>query len=116
MALHDPESSEQDKANALRIGRSKKIQIIDGQRVEIMTGESEDEEDPGLDHEGLPLQNEDGQHYVVLEVIQLPDDGSGTSQGGDVVFVSKSKNKKWVHSRDSRESSSELDKQQVGQN
>jgi len=81
MALHDPESTEQDKANALRIGRSKKIQIIDGQRVEVMTGESEDEEDPDLDHEGLPLQNEDGQHYVVLEVIQLPDDGSGTSQG-----------------------------------
>jgi len=49
--------------------------------VEVLTGESEDEEDPDLDNDGLPMQSEDGQHYVVLEVIQLPDDGSGTSQG-----------------------------------
>ena len=81
MALHDPESSEHAKALAMKIGRQKKIQIIDGQRVEVLTGESEDEEDPDLDNEGLPMQSEDGQHYVVLEVIQLPDDGSGTSQG-----------------------------------
>ena len=81
MALHDPESSEHAKALAMKIGRQKKIQIIDGQRVEVLTGESEDEEDPDLDNEGIPMQSEDGQHYVVLEVIQLPDDGSGTSQG-----------------------------------
>ena len=81
MALHDPESTEQAKAIALKIGRQKKIQVIDGQRVEVLTGESEDEEDPDLEGEGIPMTGDDGQHYVVLEVIQLPDDGSGTSQG-----------------------------------
>lgn len=38
MAVHDPESSLQEKQLALKIGRQKKIQIIDGQRVEVMTG------------------------------------------------------------------------------
>jgi len=80
MALHDPESTAQEKAMALKIGRQKKIQIIDGQRVEVFTGEdSEEEEDP--DMEGIPMQGEDGQHYVVLEVIQLPDDGNGAGHG-----------------------------------
>ena len=82
MALHDPESSAQEKAIALKIGRQKKIQVIDGQRVEVLTGESDEEEDPDLEPgAGLPMQGEDGQHYVVLEVIQLPDDGSGQTQG-----------------------------------
>ena len=27
------------------------------------------------------MQGEDGQHYVVLEVIQLPDDGNGAGHG-----------------------------------
>ena len=82
MALHDPESSAQEKAIALKIGRQKKIQVIDGQRVEVLTGESDEEEDPDLEPgTGLPMQGEDGQHYVVLEVIQLPDDGSGQTQG-----------------------------------
>ena len=36
----------------------------------------------GLGEENvIPVAGEDGQHYVVLEVIQLPDDGSGASQG-----------------------------------
>lgn len=83
MALHDPESTAQEKAMALKIGRQKKIQIIDGQQVEVLTGEdSEDEEDPDL--EGIPMQGEDGQHYVVLEVIQLPDDANGVVQHGVV--------------------------------
>ena len=77
MALHDPESTAQEKAMALKIGRQKKIQVIDGQRVEVMTEESDEEEEM----EGVAMQGEDGQHYVVLEVIQLPDDGNGNSQG-----------------------------------
>lgn len=40
MAVHDPESSLQEKQQALKIGRQKKIQIIDGQRVEVMTGKT----------------------------------------------------------------------------
>ena len=77
MALHDPDSTAQEKAMALKIGRQKKIQVIDGQRVEVMTEGSDDEEDM----EGVAMQGEDGQHYVVLEVIQLPDDGNGNSSG-----------------------------------
>lgn len=38
MAVHDPESAMQERAQALKMGRQKKIQIIDGQRVEVMTG------------------------------------------------------------------------------
>ena len=77
MALHDPDSTAQEKAMALKIGRQKKIQVIDGQRVEVMTEGSDDEEEM----EGVAMQGEDGQHYVVLEVIQLPDDGNGNSPG-----------------------------------
>ena len=33
MALHDPESTAQEKALALKLGRQKKIQIIDGKQV-----------------------------------------------------------------------------------
>ena len=62
---------------ALKIGRQKKIQVIDGQRVEVMTEGSDDEEEM----EGVAMQGDDGQHYVVLEVIQLPDDGNGNSPG-----------------------------------
>ena len=36
MALHDPDSTIQEKAIALKIGRQKKIQIIDGQQVVMM--------------------------------------------------------------------------------
>ena len=67
---------------ALKIGRQKKIQVIDGQRVEVLTGESDEEEDPEMEPgAGLGMTGDDGQHYVVLEVIQLPDDGSGQTQG-----------------------------------
>ena len=34
----------QEKAIALKIGRQKKIQIIDGQQVEVLTGDDEDDE------------------------------------------------------------------------
>jgi len=78
MALHDPDSTIQQKAEALKIGRTKKIQMIDGQQVEVMTGDGEesDEEDEGE----LAVQDADGQHYVVLEVIQLPDGAEGGQQ------------------------------------
>ena len=42
MALHDPESSAQEKALALKIGRQRRVQIIDGQQVEVMDGEEMD--------------------------------------------------------------------------
>lgn len=39
MELHDPDSSAQEKARALKAGRQRKIEIIDGQQVEVLTGE-----------------------------------------------------------------------------
>ncbi|XP_060811112.1 transcriptional repressor CTCFL-like [Bombus pascuorum] len=87
MAVHDPESSIQEKQQALKMGRQKKIQIIDGQRVEVMTGdlatklkdyEEEDEDDV------MAVEGNDGQQYVVLEVIQLADN-QGTDQQMAVV-------------------------------
>ncbi|XP_076649632.1 uncharacterized protein LOC143357203 isoform X3 [Halictus rubicundus] len=84
MAVHDPESSLQEKQQALKMGRQKKIQIIDGQRVEVMTGElacklkgfEEEEED---EEDMMAVEGSDGQQYVVLEVIQLADN-QGTDQ------------------------------------
>ncbi|XP_043678967.1 transcriptional repressor CTCFL isoform X1 [Vespula pensylvanica] len=90
MAVHDPESSLQEKQQALKIGRQKKIQIIDGQRVEVMTGdlasklkgyEEEEEED---EDDMMAVEGSDGQQYVVLEVIQLADN-QGTDQQMAVV-------------------------------
>ena len=84
MDLHDPESTAKEKAIALKVGRQKKIQIIDGQQVEVL-GEEEDEmeeyedEDILLDEsalegeQGTPgnvmaVQTSDGQQqYIVLE-------------------------------------------------
>ena len=37
MALHDPDSSVLEKAAALKYGRQKKIQVIDGQQVKGST-------------------------------------------------------------------------------
>ncbi|PSN37776.1 hypothetical protein C0J52_15857 [Blattella germanica] len=71
MAVHDPESSAQEKALALKLGRQKKIQIIDGQQVEVMAGEEDDEDDDDTDGEMMAVEGQDGQQYVVLEVIQL---------------------------------------------
>jgi len=44
------------------------LQIIDGQQVEVL---SEDEDEDGDETQVLAVEGEDGQQYVVLEVIQL---------------------------------------------
>lgn len=64
MAIHDPESAIHERALALKMGRQKRIQIIDGQQVEVM-------EDEDGHTQVLAVEGEDGQQYVVLEVIQL---------------------------------------------
>lgn len=33
MAIHDPDASAQEKAQALKIGRQKRLQLINGQQV-----------------------------------------------------------------------------------
>lgn len=65
MAVHDPESSTHEKALALKIGRQKKVQFIDGQQVELMT---DDEESTAP---GVVMSDANGQPYVVLEVCLL---------------------------------------------
>ncbi|XP_014290440.1 transcriptional repressor CTCFL [Halyomorpha halys] len=76
MSAHDPESSAAEKALALKLGRQKKVQIIDGQQVEVMPGEDGDEEEEmetDIDGNVVAVEGSDGQQYVVLEVIQLQD-------------------------------------------
>ena len=63
MAIHDPDASAQEKAQALKIGRQKRLQLINGEEVEVYTNEEDDEQ----------LMPVDGNQYVVLEVIQLQD-------------------------------------------
>lgn len=83
MAQHDPDSAIRQEAMALKVGRQKRIQIIDGQKVEVMSDMESDEfegeeddinEDEGGGTEMLSMEGEDGQ-YVVLEVIQVDEDG-----------------------------------------
>ena len=103
----------QEKALALKIGRQKKIQIIDGQHVEVFTGDDEEDEedeeyegmylfiltlfvyifvktfllfnfpadeddlvDPNVEQKMMAVEGQDGQQYVVLEVIQLPENAA----------------------------------------
>lgn len=89
---------------ALKIGRQKKIQIIDGQQVEVLTGDDEEEEEEededdimeededalhtGADQKMMAVEGQDGQQYVVLEVIQLPENsGDAAASGGVSVKV-----------------------------
>lgn len=88
MAVHDPDATTQEKAMALKLGRQKKIQIIDGQQVEVVPEdgdlEEEDEEDENSSQGMMAVEGTDGQQYVVLEVIQLQD-GDGQEQALAVV-------------------------------
>ncbi|XP_059477046.1 transcriptional repressor CTCFL-like [Neocloeon triangulifer] len=92
MAVHDPESSAQEKALALKLGRQKKIQIIDGQQVEVMPTESdeeeEDEDEEDEDGDVMAVEGQDGQQYVVLEVIQLQDGSDAMAVVDENIVVS----------------------------
>ena len=96
MALHDSESTEQEKSMALKVGRQKNIQIIDGQQVDVLTDNEEEPEDyedydellePPDTEESAPVgteveqkmmavEGQDGQQYVVLELFQLPENSA----------------------------------------
>lgn len=100
MAVHDPDSEMHKLSQELKEGRQKRIQIIDGQEVVTHVKaeeETEDEEDESMDMEHeeqvrslrllnhllrtqtnfhvtsqvVAIEGEDGQQYVVLEVIQM---------------------------------------------
>ena len=79
MALHNLNSSAAEKGITQKIGRQMKIQFIDDQQVEEHIVDMEEVEEHVVDvkqveelmvdvKEGIPLMQEDGQHYVVLEV------------------------------------------------
>ncbi|KAK7584077.1 hypothetical protein V9T40_005040 [Parthenolecanium corni] len=88
MCMHDPDSEAIQTQNALKLGRQKKLQIVNGEELKIVPHEDDEEEDEDEDSmkeeledtEEKVMKNElgsqliegaDGQHYVVLEVIQL---------------------------------------------
>ncbi|XP_065200292.1 transcriptional repressor CTCFL-like [Planococcus citri] len=85
MCMHDPDSEAIHTANALKVGRQKKIQVVNGEELKIVSSEEDIiMKDEFIESDAKLLKNElgnqliegaDGQHYVVLEVIQL--------QGGD---------------------------------
>lgn len=89
MAVHDPESSILEKQLALKLGRQKKVQMVDGQQVEVMPGiGSEDEDEDEDESDVMAVEGSDGQQYVVLEVIQLADgevDGSAEIIGESIL-------------------------------
>lgn len=103
MALHDPDSSVREEAMALKMGRRKRIQIIDGQQVEIYQSnddseeeEEEDEDDeeeyleemkPKMESQGkryMNVKDDNGQQYVVLEVLEMQEGEDGPKQ--EVVY------------------------------
>lgn len=82
MCMHDPDSEAIQTANALKLGRQKKIQIVNGEELKVVQTDSEETlfKEEAVEPETRVLKNElgnqviegvDGQHYVVLEVIQL---------------------------------------------
>ncbi|CAL4127788.1 unnamed protein product [Meganyctiphanes norvegica] len=79
MAIHDPDASAQEKAQALKIGRQKRLQLINGQQVEVYTGDCDEDEI-------MAVEGQDGNQYVVLEVIQLQD-GEGHVMMSDGITV-----------------------------
>lgn len=107
MALHDPDSTVREHAMALKVGRKKRIQIINGQQVEEYIGDDDDEEEEeeeeyegeesymeGEDEDSMERDDltesimaaktkkqeaqiaigEDGQRYMVVEVINMEED------------------------------------------
>lgn len=78
LAVHDPESDHHERALALKLGRQRKIKIVDGN---LRTQDSDNDTDimkldlnNELKHgELVTVADGEGQQYVVLEVIQLED-------------------------------------------
>lgn len=93
MSLHDPDSSVREHAMALKVGRKKRVQIVNGQQIEYMGFEDEEEYEGEEDYvdgedetsieqdmptkkETLMAVGEDGQRYMVVEVINMEDENS----------------------------------------
>ncbi|XP_045458607.1 transcriptional repressor CTCF-like [Melitaea cinxia] len=88
LAVHDPESGHHERAYALKIGRQRKIKIID-ENIKMDDSDNETEitkielgNNELKRGELVTVADGEGQQYVVLEVIQLED---GTEQQVAVV-------------------------------
>lgn len=105
MAFHDPDSNLREHAMALKVGRQKRIQVIDGQQVEIYSNIDDEEYEGESDYEeyidgemddsndgttivspkvekgdGIMAIGDDGQRYMVVEVINMDDEEQQESQ------------------------------------
>ncbi|XP_037076323.1 transcriptional repressor CTCF-like, partial [Pollicipes pollicipes] len=72
LAIHDPEASAAEKQLALKLGRETKVSLLGNEPMyqdedDMMT------EDKDQAQKMVAVQGQDGQQYVVLEVIQLQD-------------------------------------------
>lgn len=100
MSLHDPDSTVREHAMALKVGRKKRVQIVNGQQVEYIGFEDEEEyegeedyvdedetEENSMDEaelqdkkETIMAVGEDGQRYMVVEVINMEEDENSQIQ------------------------------------
>lgn len=97
MSLHDPDSSVREHAMALKVGRKKRVQIVNGQQVEYIGFEDEEEyegeedyvdgedetsieQDMSTKKETIMAIGEDGQRYMVVEVINMEEDENSQLQ------------------------------------
>lgn len=96
MALHDPDSTVREEAMLLKMGRQKKLQIINGKAVDVYTDEEDEDDfeyeeeefaeyadesiDDTIDEERLMAVAEDDeeQQFVVVEVVNA--DGQAIEQ------------------------------------
>uniref|UniRef100_A0A336MFE1 CSON000821 protein n=1 Tax=Culicoides sonorensis TaxID=179676 RepID=A0A336MFE1_CULSO len=88
MAIHDPDAEVHKISQELKEGRQKRIQIIDGQEVVTHVkaeNDTEDEDEDSMDMEQeeqvVRIEGEDGHQYVVLEVIQMQNQGETAEEG-----------------------------------
>lgn len=108
MSLHDPDSTVREHAMALKVGRKKRVQVINGQQVEYIgfedeeeyegeedyvDGEDEEEDEDEEEEEDMSVEQElstkketimavgeDGQRYMVVEVINMEEDENSQIQ------------------------------------
>lgn len=92
MAMHDPDPKLIEESKALKVGRQKRVQTIDGQRVEIYVDEDMDtnvyegEEDDD-DGDGDHLVTTAGEDDEDMDEVYVEDGGEETPQGYIVLEV-----------------------------
>lgn len=90
MAVHDPNSNVKEEAMQLKLGRQKRIRAMGLHQSHLLNGgDTEPETDDEMEQDDenvMSMEGEDGQQYVVLEVIQIQNDnenGQGSGVDGD---------------------------------